>query len=138
MNNVYLAFIVSFDEPYVEHGMVTMPFKDREYHLIYEFYDETYTLDTLEEVIDLKRDYGIIPDEELENVRPGVKYVYDKNPIDLVLPALENIYPNILSNNRLEEQIELLGKLYDEKHKDRPKCKIIEFDPNKINRKKGK
>lgn len=82
-DNVFLAKIVSFSEftLLLDTNELDMPFEKEEYRMVAVYDDWAYDLETFERTHIIDMVDGIIPDEEIDKLKPGLPYVYDMSPL---------------------------------------------------------
>lgn len=131
-SEIYLAKIVSFDSftLLVDKNELDMPFEFEDYKFVVKFGDSAYDLIDGKKyhIINMVDNY--IPDEELEKLRPHIKYVYDMYPFFYVWNRLEQILSGDVDFIKyMNSRSQILEEQHEE---DTPKCKIIDFRNIKI------
>ena len=128
-NNVYLGKIVTFDNYSLLFEIDNLQPISEEFRLISVFGKNAYDLITKERYYVLELASGLIVDDDLYNLKQGIKYVYEVYPFIDVWENIKDVY-NIKYDmdtfvNRYLKDTEELNKILTED-------KII--DINKIKR----
>ncbi len=126
-SEILLAKIVSFDSftLLVDKNELDMPFDFEDYRFVVRFGESAYDLIDGQKyhIINMVDNY--IPDDELERLRPHIKYVYDMYPFSYVWNRLERtLSDNVDFIKYMNSRSQMLEEQHEE---DTPKCKIIDF-----------
>lgn len=129
-DNVFLARVVSFGKftLLLDTNELDMPFESEKYLMVVVFGDDAYDLETLNRFHIIDMTDGVIPDEEIEKLLPGLPYVYDLTPLLVFWDSISKVFNISDSPDKyLEPRVKRAEELHQQLSHNKENGVVIDF-----------